>query len=135
VTVINNERIMSQFETFEDQGSASAVLVRPKAAPPIQDPDLTTRRPGYEQYAIVMYNDNDHTFEYVIALLRAVFHYPTQQCIELASNIHRRGRAIVWTGMLEPAELKVQQIRKAPRDDTGPRPVNYPLQVEIQPLS
>jgi ATP-dependent Clp protease adaptor protein ClpS len=126
---------MSQFETFEEKESASAVLVRPKAAPPIQEPDQATRRPGYKQYAIVMYNDNDHTFDYVIATLGSVFRYSIQHCGRLATAIHRLGRAIVWTGLLEPAELKVQQIRKAPKDDYGPRPVEYPLQVEIQPLS
>jgi ATP-dependent Clp protease adaptor protein ClpS len=89
---------------------------------------------GYKQYAIVVYNDDDHTFEYVIRVFVAVFRYNAQKCDQLAVAIHRQGKAVVWTGVLEHAELKLQQICSAPADNFGTKVVSYPLQAEIRQI-
>lgn len=88
----------------------------------------------YKQYAIVVFNDDDHTFEYVVESFMKVFKYTAEKCLELAITIHKEGRALVWSGMLEHAELKVDQIKSCGPDLYAGKPVKYPLVTEIQPI-
>lgn len=53
---------------------------------------------------------------------------------QLASEIHVSGRAIVWTGPKEVAELKRDQIRSAGPDLFAAKKVTYPLGVVLEPL-
>jgi ATP-dependent Clp protease adapter protein ClpS len=52
----------------------------------------------------------------------------------LATAIHFRGRAIVWSGSKEVAELKRDQIRSAGPDFHASTKVEFPLGVVIEPL-
>ena len=62
------------------------------------------------QYHVVLWNDDDHTFEYVIFMIRHLFGHPKEQGRKIAMAVHLQGRAIVYTGHLEVAELKRDQI-------------------------
>ena len=62
-------------------------------------------------YHVVLLDDNDHTYEYVIQLLRTVFAYPEQKGFELAKCVDENQRAIVFTTHKELAELKREQIQ------------------------
>lgn len=102
---------------------------------------VTTARPApvnkpkrQPRYAVVVLNDDLHTFEYVIRSLEKVFGYPVEKGFQLASEIHHRGRAIVWTGALEIAELKRDQLRGMGPDVYASKPVNFPLGVELEPV-
>ena len=68
-------------------------------------------------YHVVLWNDNDHTFEYVIAMMRKLFGYTKEQGLKIAETVHLQGRAIVYTGHLELAELKRDQIHAFGSDD------------------
>ena len=71
----------------------------------------TKRKAKYlPRYHVVLWNDNDHTFEYVIAMMRNLFAHSKEQGRRIALTVHRQGRAIVFTGHLELAELKRDQI-------------------------
>lgn len=85
-------------------------------------------------YAVVVLNDDEHTFEYVIDTFRKVFGYQEQKCFKLAESIHLSGRAIVWSGPKEVAELKRDQIVGAGPDFYAKKPVKWPLGVVIEPL-
>lgn len=61
-------------------------------------------------YNVVLLNDEDHTFDYVIEMLRSVFAHPTEKGMQLAKLVDRDGRAIVCTTHKEKAELKRDQI-------------------------
>lgn len=64
---------------------------------------------------VVVLNDNHNTFEGVAAALaRVVPGVDYAAGLKLAAQIHSHGRAVVWTGELEVAELYWQQLR-----DTG----------------
>ena len=85
-------------------------------------------------YAVVVLNDDDHSYEYVVATFRKVFGYDETKCWLLAKEIDTSGRAIVWTGSKEVAELKRDQIRSATSEFQGPHKVDYPLGVLIEEL-
>ena len=61
-------------------------------------------------YNVVLLNDDDHTVDYVIRMLRSLFGTQTERGYELAREVDRSGRAIVCTTSKERAELKRDQI-------------------------
>jgi len=70
---------------------------------------------GHGGARVVVLNDDHNTFEGVAAALaRVVPGVDYAGGMALATRIHREGRAEVWSGSLEVAELYWQQLR-----DTG----------------
>ena len=61
-------------------------------------------------YHVILRNDDDHTFEYVIRMLKQLFGHSDERGFKMAEEVHKRGRVIVLTTSLEHAELKQEQI-------------------------
>ncbi|MBB80801.1 MAG: ATP-dependent Clp protease adapter ClpS [Roseibacillus sp.] len=59
---------------------------------------------------ILVFDDPVNLMEYVTKVLQKVFAYPREQAEDLMLTIHTAGKALVWTGAREPAELYVQQL-------------------------
>jgi ATP-dependent Clp protease adaptor protein ClpS len=74
----------------------------------------TKRQPPYH---VILWNDNDHSYEYVIAMLMQVFGYPPEKGFQMAKEVDTRGRVIVLTTAREHAELKRDQIHAFGKDD------------------
>src|SRR6516162_1074468 len=72
-----------------------------------KEEEKTKRQPPYN---VILLNDDDHTFEYVIAMLQKLFGYPQEKGYQMAKEVHTTGRVIVMTTTLELAELKRDQI-------------------------
>jgi ATP-dependent Clp protease adaptor protein ClpS len=85
-------------------------------------------------YAVIVLNDDLHTFPYVIETFQKVFGFPAEKGHQLAEQIHTRGETIVWSGTRELAELKQEQIRSAGTDYYAKPPVKFPLGVRVEPL-
>jgi ATP-dependent Clp protease adaptor protein ClpS len=117
--------------------SQAAVAEPPVTEAPQKRKQKSPARPRPKRlppYAVVVLNDDEHTFEYVIETFRKVFGYEVVKCWLLAELIHVTGRAIVWSGPKEVAELKRDQIRSAGPDFYAQKKVDYPLGVLIEPL-
>jgi ATP-dependent Clp protease adaptor protein ClpS len=63
-----------------------------------------------QPFNVILMNDEEHTYEYVIEMLRAVFGYAEQRGYALAKLVDQDGRAIILTTHKELAELKREQI-------------------------
>ncbi len=85
-------------------------------------------------YAVVLLNDDEHTFQFVVETLGKVFGYPLEKCFTLTEQVHHQGRGIVWSGTLELAELKRDQIRSAGPDFYAAKTIEFPLGVTVEPL-
>ena len=95
----------------------------------------TRRKPKRQpRYAVVVLNDYKHSYMYVINTLMKVFGYSEQKSFLHAKEIDTQGRSIVWTGTLELAELKKDQIQSAGPDFFVKEPVRFPLGVVLEPL-
>jgi ATP-dependent Clp protease adaptor protein ClpS len=92
----------------------SAASATPVADPvePVTAPAATPRSRLRRQprYHVVLWNDDDHTYEYVIAMLKQLFGHPPERGFQLAKEVDRKGKAIVLTTTKEHAELKRDQI-------------------------
>lgn len=72
-------------------------------------------------YNVVLLDDDDHSYEYVIFMLKTVFGYPPERGYELAKEVDTKGRVVVATTHLEEAELKRDQILAFGPDPLIPR--------------
>jgi ATP-dependent Clp protease adaptor protein ClpS len=61
-------------------------------------------------YNVILHNDDDHSFEYVILMLKELFGYPEEKGFQMAEEVHNKGKVIVCTTSMERAELKRDQI-------------------------
>jgi ATP-dependent Clp protease adaptor protein ClpS len=61
-------------------------------------------------YNVILINDDDHSYEYVILMLHELFAIPPEKGFLLADEVDKSGRAIVCTTSLERAELKQEQV-------------------------
>src|SRR5437764_1178302 len=73
----------------------------------VEEEQQTRRQPPYH---VILMNDDDHSYEYVIEMLKALFGHPVEKGFLLAREVDQKGRAIVCTTSLERAELKQDQI-------------------------
>ncbi len=62
------------------------------------------------RYDVVLWNDDDHTYGYVIRMLKELFGHPIETGFKLAETVDKHGKAVVLTTTLEHAELKRDQI-------------------------
>ena len=111
--------------------SNAAVMDAPEVAE--FEPERKRKPKKQPPYNVIVYNDDQHTYEYVIKTLEKVFGYPPEKGFQLADQIHRIGQAVVWTGTRELAELKVDQIKGAGKDFYAKEPVDWPLRCECVP--
>jgi ATP-dependent Clp protease adaptor protein ClpS len=86
-------------------------VVTTKTAPK-RKTDRTTKtdRRNPPPYNVIILNDEEHTFEYVIEMLVKVFSHSTTVAETLTLQVHHTGRAIVLTTHKELAELKCEQV-------------------------
>lgn len=111
-----------------DPGVDESLAARERPRPARQKPKRQPR------YAVILHNDDLNSFEFVVGVLRKVFHYGLPKSFLLTMRAHISGRSAVWTGVLEVAELKADQIRSC-----GPDPVRAAdgasqLRVTVEPL-
>ena len=65
-------------------------------------------------WRVIVLNDNHNTFEGVaFALSNVLPGVSYDQAMAMANKIHNTGRAIVWSGPREPAELYWEQLKQA----------------------
>jgi ATP-dependent Clp protease adaptor protein ClpS len=75
-----------------------------------------TKRKRQPPHHVILWNDNDHTYQYVIVMLMQLFGYPPEKGYQLAKEVDTQGRVIVMTTTLEHAELKRDQIHAYGKD-------------------
>ena len=97
--------------------------------PETQNPADTEKE---KLYHVIMLNDDDHSFDYVIGMLQKLFGYPPEKGYQMAWEVHTRGRVIVCTTSLERAELKRDQIHAFGPDPFIPR-CQGSMSAEIEP--
>jgi ATP-dependent Clp protease adaptor protein ClpS len=73
-----------------------------------------TRQPWL--WNVVLLDDQEHTYEYVIRMMQSLFAHPTERALKIAKSVDAEGRAVCITTHREHAELKRDQILGFGRD-------------------
>ena len=72
-------------------------------------------------YRVVLLNDNDHTYDYVIEMLQKIFIFTLDQAYRHAEEVDRCGRTVLITCELPQAEFARDQIHSYGADWRLPR--------------
>jgi ATP-dependent Clp protease adaptor protein ClpS len=76
---------------------------------PEQREDTGTRR--VPPYNVIIENDDHHSMQFVVEVLCKALGCDVERAVEYMLEAHTTGRAVVWTGPKEVAELKAEQIQ------------------------
>lgn len=68
-------------------------------------------------YHVILWDDDDHSYAYVTAMMMELFRYPLEKGYLIAKEVDTTGRSIVLTTTKEHAELKRDQIHAYGKDD------------------
>jgi ATP-dependent Clp protease adaptor protein ClpS len=68
-------------------------------------------------YHVILWDDDEHSYQYVIAMLQELFGYPVEKGFIMAEEVDTKGKVIVMTTTRERAELKRDQIHAFGKDD------------------
>jgi ATP-dependent Clp protease adaptor protein ClpS len=98
---------------------------KPAILEPERDTDEATRLAP--RWKVILHNDDVTTFDFVIDLLRTLFHKPHAEAVRLTYEVHETGSALVAVASFERAELYVEQVRSLAR------PRGFPLVATIEP--
>ena len=87
--------------------------------PFLSDTGITTKPKEREEthtrrlppYHVVIENDDHHSMEFVVVVLCKALGCDIERAFEYMMEAHTTGRAVVWTGPKEVAELKAEQIQ------------------------
>lgn len=90
----------------------------PVAEPAVEERQATSLAPRWH---VVLLNDDDHTYEYVVEMLVRLFAKTPERAFLHACEVDAAGRSIVDTTTRERAELKVEQIHAYGPDPRLPR--------------
>jgi ATP-dependent Clp protease adaptor protein ClpS len=94
-----------------------AEVLEPRQEVVLKERTKQSKRPKRQpRYNVILWNDDDHTPEYVIALAQQLFGHPAEKGFQIAEEVHHRGRAILLTTTREHAELKRDQIHAFGKD-------------------
>lgn len=61
-------------------------------------------------YNVILLDDDEHTYDYVVKMLRKLFGHTEERAYQLACEVDNAGRVILLTTTREHAELKQEQI-------------------------
>lgn len=119
----------------------SAVIEAPSVEEPAVE-ERTRRKPNPQQakpkkqppYAVILHNDHVNSMEFVVSVLRKVLHIGLLQATRMMFQAHLTGRTIVWSGVLEVAELKADQIRSCGGDPQMKAQGAGPLRITVEQL-
>lgn len=101
----------------------------------LPDEETETRTRRQPPYAVILHNDDVNGMEFVVNVLRKVFGYSAEKCLDLMMEAHKTGRSVVWIGTLEVAELKADQIHSCGADPAAKAKGAEPLRVTVEPTA
>jgi ATP-dependent Clp protease adaptor protein ClpS len=77
-------------------------------------PTEETRTRRVPPYNVILENDDYHSMEFVVEVLCQVLGCAVERAAQFMMEAHTSGRAVIWTGPREVAELKAEQIQTFP---------------------
>ncbi len=86
-----------------DSAGAGTVVAEPKTK-------RERKQREVPRYHVLLWDSDDHSYDYVEQMLRELFGHTQEQCHKIAETVDKDGRAIVLTTTQEHAELKRDQI-------------------------
>lgn len=78
-------------------------------------------------FRVLVHNDNYTTREFVVDVLRTVFHHSEAAAVQIMLHVHYNGIGVAGVFTREVAETKVQTVEQLARER------EYPLRLTMEP--
>ena len=78
-------------------------------------------------YKVLLHNDDYTTREFVVEILRSVFHKGEQDAVRIMLHVHQIGVGVAGVYTFEVAEMNVRQVEALAREH------EFPLMLSIEP--
>ena len=101
---------MDEHQESSDQQSTLATAV----APSKKNQQRHKRQPKYH---VFLWDDDHHSYEYVMHMMQVLFGHPLEKSFEIAAEVDKMGSAVCLTTTREHAELKRDQIHSFGKDN------------------
>jgi ATP-dependent Clp protease adaptor protein ClpS len=101
--------------------------------PPESDADTVTETRTDKKlekppmYKVLLHNDNYTTREFVVAVLKEVFHRSEPDAVQIMLHVHYNGMGVAGVYTYEVAETKVKTVEKLAREN------EFPLRLSMEP--
>ena len=71
-------------------------------------------------FRVLLHNDNFTTMEFVVFVLKTIFHKPDSEAVRIMLKIHQEGIGVAGLYPYEIAEMKVAQVTNLARQSEYP---------------
>ncbi len=71
-------------------------------------------------YRVILLNDDYTTMDFVVYILRSVFHKPESEATRIMLHVHRRGEGIAGVYTRDIAETKIDTVHRLARENSFP---------------
>ena len=78
-----------------------------------------------QMYKVIMHNDDFTTLEFVVKVLKVVFHKDETTANQLMLNVHKAGKATIGLYTLDMASSKCNRAMRMAREEGFPFKVTY----------
>jgi ATP-dependent Clp protease adaptor protein ClpS len=106
-------------ERTRSPGGDTAVVV-----PKTRSSKKTAKPPFFK---VLLHNDDYTTMEFVVEVLRTIFHHDVESATRIMLHVHRRGVGIAGTYPMDIAETKAEKVMSLARA------AEYPLLCTVEP--
>ncbi|MBI9103359.1 MAG: ATP-dependent Clp protease adapter ClpS [Spirochaetales bacterium] len=73
-----------------------------------------------DQYRILLHNDHYTTMEFVVEILRGIFHKTLPEATQIMLDVHKKGRGIVGVYTYDIARTRIDLVDKLSRENEFP---------------
>lgn len=80
-----------------------------------------------EKYRVVILNDNSTPMEFVIELLKVIFHHTQEAAVQIMMQVHNNGKGTAGIYTFEVAEQKAMESTQIARTNGHPLGVSVEL--------
>jgi ATP-dependent Clp protease adaptor protein ClpS len=105
-------------ERTRNPGDTAVAIPRSRTAKKVARPPL---------YKVLLDNDDYTTMEFVVEVLRTVFHHDAERATRIMIHIHERGVGVAGTYSMEVAETKAGKVMSMARA------AEFPLLCTVEP--
>ncbi|MCS6797587.1 MAG: ATP-dependent Clp protease adaptor ClpS [Myxococcota bacterium] len=93
----------------------------------VLEPERTTRLERPRMYRVLIHNDDYTTHEFVVAILKTVFHKSDTDAWTLTLQVHNHGVGVAGVYTREVAETKIATVHRLAREQ------EFPLLLTMEP--
>ncbi len=98
-------------ERIVPENTETGVVTERQTARKLKEPKM---------YKVLLHNDDYTTMDFVVYVLRTVFHRPEPEAVRIMLNVHRNGVGVAGVYTYEVAETRIAQVEALARQHEFP---------------